>query len=111
MAIATYLRALLVPRHRLALECAALRQQLAVFKRKQHRAGTRCPLTASSGASFGESMLAEPALSCGETGGHYGLIEMPSLAKMSSSSSGRPDCGYFAAASSVSGSTVRPRGG
>jgi hypothetical protein len=32
-----YLRALLLPRHNLALEIAALRQQLAVFKRKQPR--------------------------------------------------------------------------
>jgi putative transposase len=32
-----YFRAFLVPRHRLALEAAALRQQLAVFKRKQTR--------------------------------------------------------------------------
>jgi hypothetical protein len=32
-----YLRALLQPRHNLALEIAALRQQLAVFKRKQPR--------------------------------------------------------------------------
>lgn len=37
VAIATYLCALLLPRHRLALECAALRQQLVVFKRKQPR--------------------------------------------------------------------------
>ena len=32
-----YLRALLSPRHHLAVEIAALRQQLAVFKRKQPR--------------------------------------------------------------------------
>ncbi len=30
-----YLRAFFVPRHRLGLEAAALRQQLSVFKRKQ----------------------------------------------------------------------------
>jgi hypothetical protein len=35
--IATYLYALLLPRHWLALECAALRQQLVVYKRKQPR--------------------------------------------------------------------------
>ena len=33
----TYLRAFFLPRHRLALESVALRQQLAVFKRKQPR--------------------------------------------------------------------------
>jgi transposase InsO family protein len=37
LALAAYIRALLIPRHRLALEAAALRQQLAVFKRKQSR--------------------------------------------------------------------------
>jgi hypothetical protein len=37
LAMIAYLRAFLVPRHRLALEAAALRQQLAVFKRKQPR--------------------------------------------------------------------------
>ena len=37
VAILAYIRALLVPRHRLALEAAALRQQLAVLKRKQPR--------------------------------------------------------------------------
>src|SRR5687767_8334463 len=36
-AIIAYVRAFFVPRHRLALEAAALRQQLAVFKRKQPR--------------------------------------------------------------------------
>jgi putative transposase len=36
-AVANYLRAFLLPRHRLALETVALRQQLAVFKRKQPR--------------------------------------------------------------------------
>jgi len=30
-----YIRAFFLPRHRLALESVALRQQLAVFKRKQ----------------------------------------------------------------------------
>ena len=38
LAVVAYIRALFVPRHRLALEAAALRQQLAVFKRKQPRA-------------------------------------------------------------------------
>lgn len=33
----TYIRAYAVPRHRLGLEAAALRQQLVVFKRKQPR--------------------------------------------------------------------------
>ncbi len=37
LAIVAYIRAFFVPRHRLALEAAALRQQLAVFKRKQPR--------------------------------------------------------------------------
>lgn len=37
LAIVAYIRCFLVPRHRLALEAAALRQQLAVFKRKQPR--------------------------------------------------------------------------
>ena len=32
-----YIRALFLPRHRLALESVALRQQLTVFKRKQPR--------------------------------------------------------------------------
>ena len=32
-----YIRAFFLPRHRLALESVALRQQLAVFKRKQPR--------------------------------------------------------------------------
>src|SRR5215472_17623458 len=36
-AVVTYLRALFLPRHKLALEAVALRQQLAVFKRKQPR--------------------------------------------------------------------------
>jgi hypothetical protein len=35
--IFAYVRALLVSRHKLALEAVALRQQLAVFKRKQSR--------------------------------------------------------------------------
>src|SRR5262249_24974723 len=34
-AVVAYLRTLLLPRHKLALEAVALRQQLAVFKRKQ----------------------------------------------------------------------------
>ena len=37
LAVVTYFRAFFVPRHRLALEAAALRQQLTVFKRKQPR--------------------------------------------------------------------------
>src|SRR6266852_3755247 len=36
-AVIAYIRALFVPRHKLALEAAALRQQLAVLKRKQPR--------------------------------------------------------------------------
>jgi hypothetical protein len=36
-AVVAYLRSLLLPRHKLALEAVALRQQLAVFKRKQPR--------------------------------------------------------------------------
>src|SRR5215471_8053992 len=36
-AVVAYLRALFLPRHKLALEAVALRQQLAVFKRKQPR--------------------------------------------------------------------------
>src|SRR4029077_110239 len=36
-AVIAYVRALFVPRHKLALEAAALRQQLAVWKRKQPR--------------------------------------------------------------------------
>jgi hypothetical protein len=36
MALA-YLRTLLIARHRLAMESVALRQQLAVYKRKQPR--------------------------------------------------------------------------
>src|SRR5260221_13779019 len=36
-AVMAYVRALFVPRHKLALEAAALRQQLAVLKRKQPR--------------------------------------------------------------------------
>jgi putative transposase len=36
-AILAYIRAFFVPRHKLALQAAALRQQLAVFKRKQPR--------------------------------------------------------------------------
>jgi hypothetical protein len=36
-AVISYVRALIVPRHKLALEAAALRQQLAVLKRKQPR--------------------------------------------------------------------------
>ena len=36
-AMIAYVRAFFVPRHRFALEAAALRQQLAVFKRKQPR--------------------------------------------------------------------------
>src|SRR6476661_10460674 len=37
LALVTYIRVFFVPRHKLALEAAALRQQLAVFKRKQPR--------------------------------------------------------------------------
>ena len=37
LAIVTYCRAFFLPRHRLGLEAAALRQQLAVLKRKQPR--------------------------------------------------------------------------
>ena len=37
LAIVTYILCFFVPRHRLALEAAALRQQLAVLKRKQPR--------------------------------------------------------------------------
>jgi hypothetical protein len=37
LAMVAYLHALFVPRHNLALEAAALRQQLAVFKRKRLR--------------------------------------------------------------------------
>lgn len=37
VAMMAYLRASFLPRHRLALESVALRQQLAVFKRKQPR--------------------------------------------------------------------------
>ena len=37
LSMVTYLRAFFVPRHQLAMEAAALRQQLAVFKRKQTR--------------------------------------------------------------------------
>src|SRR6267142_3657038 len=36
-AVVAYLRSLFLPRHKLALEAVALRQQLAVFKRKQTR--------------------------------------------------------------------------
>ena len=36
-AMFAYLRDFLLPRHKLALETVALRQQLAVFKRKQSR--------------------------------------------------------------------------
>src|SRR6267378_1786763 len=36
-AIVAYISAFFLPRHRLASEAAALRQQLAVFKRKQPR--------------------------------------------------------------------------
>jgi len=34
LAVVTYIRAFFVPRHKLALEAAALRQQLAVFKKE-----------------------------------------------------------------------------
>ena len=37
LTVVTYIRAFFVPRHKLALEAAALQQQLAVFKRKQPR--------------------------------------------------------------------------
>ena len=37
LALAAYVRAFFVSRHKLALEAVALRQQLAVFKRKQAR--------------------------------------------------------------------------
>ena len=37
LATLAYVRALLIARHRLAMEAAALRQQLAVYKRKQPR--------------------------------------------------------------------------
>src|SRR5207237_8888811 len=36
-AVVAYLRSLFLPRHKLALEAVALRQQLAVFQRKQPR--------------------------------------------------------------------------
>ena len=35
LSMVAYIRAFFVPRHKLALEAAALRQQLAVFKRKR----------------------------------------------------------------------------
>ena len=38
IAVVTYIRALFVTRQRLALEASALRQQLAIFRRKQPRA-------------------------------------------------------------------------
>jgi len=37
LSMVAYIRVFFVPRHQLALEAAALRQQLAVFKRKQTR--------------------------------------------------------------------------
>jgi hypothetical protein len=37
LAMLAYLRAFLMPRHSLAMETAALRQQLGVYKRKQPR--------------------------------------------------------------------------
>jgi hypothetical protein len=37
MAVLAYVRAFLIHRHQLGLEVAALRQQLAVFKRRQAR--------------------------------------------------------------------------
>ena len=37
LAVIVYARAFFVPRHKLGLEAAALRQQLAVWKRKQPR--------------------------------------------------------------------------
>jgi hypothetical protein len=37
LAVIVYVRAFVVPRHKLALEAAALRQQLVAFKRKQAR--------------------------------------------------------------------------
>ena len=37
LAVVAYIRAFFLPRHKLALEAVALRQQLAVFKRKQSR--------------------------------------------------------------------------
>src|SRR5215469_4218271 len=37
LAVVTYLRAFCLPRHRLGLEAAALRQQLTLLKRKQPR--------------------------------------------------------------------------
>ena len=37
LAVIAYLRSFFVPRHKLALEAAALRQQLAVLQRKQTR--------------------------------------------------------------------------
>src|SRR5580704_4367083 len=42
-AIIAYLRAFFVPRHKLVLEAVALRQQLAVVKRKQAAPQTRFP--------------------------------------------------------------------
>src|SRR6516165_3727971 len=45
-AVMAYLRSLFLPRHKLALEAVALRQQLAVFKRKQPRAQTGSPRSA-----------------------------------------------------------------
>ena len=37
LAVVTDIRAFVVPRHKFAMEAAAMRQQLAVFKRKQAR--------------------------------------------------------------------------
>ena len=37
LAVVAYIRAFCLPRHKLALEAVALRQQLGVFKRKQPR--------------------------------------------------------------------------
>lgn len=53
LAVVTYLRAFFVPRHKLALEAAALRQQLAVFKRKQLGPGSAAT-TDSSGPGYSD---------------------------------------------------------
>ena len=53
LAVVTYIRAFFVPRHKLALEAAALRQQLAVFKGSNLGQGSAAR-TDSSGPRYGD---------------------------------------------------------
>jgi hypothetical protein len=56
LSVVVYIRAFFVPRHQVALEAAALRQQLAVFKRKSSHSGPDWKFAQHS-SNYGEAHL------------------------------------------------------